>query len=487
MALSSTIPSIPEAKMAVAADGQTEGQHLDLNGNVFELPNFTMKEIFDAIPAHCFKPSILRSMAYVVRDAFYCATLMYLAVTYIPLLPNPYLRFAAWVAYTTVQGFVFTGIWILAHECGHGAFSKNKQLNYTMGLLMHSFLLVPFHSWRLSHSQHHKSTGNIEKDTAFVPSSRESWIARNFGPSAKANMVELAELAEDSPISTLYTAILGQLFGWPAYLLWNLTGQEYGGTKGMKISHFYFGEDSVFFKKNELSLIMLSDLVVGAMITALVIAGQVFGSWNVIVLWGVPWLWVNNWIVAITFLQHTDATMPHYNNKTWTFARGATATIDRDLGFIDTHLFHDIIGTHVCHHLVSTIPFYHAGEASEHIKKVMGKHYRADVKTGFWHAFWKSQRTCKFVEETAGAEGSGVFMYRNLYNKPGQTPAQNLVGTDKNGRNVESQTGGRGAAPVKTSSAPSAMATAMSSSRNLEARRRLSQSAQLNLPLLAEG
>lgn len=181
--------------------------------------------------------------------------------------------------------------------------------------------------------------------------------------------------------------------------------------------------------------------------------------------------------------------MPHYNNKTWTFARGATATIDRDLGFIDTHLFHDIIGTHVCHHLVSTIPFYHAGEASEHIKKVMGTHYRADVKTGFWQAYWNAQRSCKFVEETAGAEGSGVFMYRNLYNKEGQTAAQNLVGSDKNGRNVEGQTSGRGVAPPVKTSAPSAIATAMSSSRNLEARRRLSQSAQLraNLPLLAEG
>jgi omega-6 fatty acid desaturase (delta-12 desaturase) len=178
--------------------------------------------------------------------------------------------------------------------------------------------------------------------------------------------------------------------------------------------------------------------------------------------------------------------MPHYNNKTWNFALGATATIDRDLGFIDTHLFHDIIGTHVCHHLVSTIPFYHAGEASIHIKKVMGKHYKADVKTGFWQAFWNNQRTCKFVEETAGAEGSGVYMYRNMYNREGETAPQNLVSSEKNGWNVERQTAGCG--PVKTA-VPSAMATAMSSSRNLEARRRLSQSAQLraNLPLLAEG
>jgi omega-6 fatty acid desaturase (delta-12 desaturase) len=168
--------------------------------------------------------------------------------------------------------------------------------------------------------------------------------------------------------------------------------------------------------------------------------------------------------------------MPHYDNRTWTFARGATATIDRDLGFIDTHLFHDIIGTHVCHHLVSTIPFYHAGEASIHIKKVMGQHYKADTTTGFWTAFWKNQRTCKFVEETEGQEGSGVYFFRNLYNKPGQAKARDL-------------TGGRAADAKEEQSKPiNAIATAMYD-RKLDARRRLSHSAQLhaNLPLLADG
>lgn len=181
--------------------------------------------------------------------------------------------------------------------------------------------------------------------------------------------------------------------------------------------------------------------------------------------------------VAITFLQHTDASMPHYDNNTWTFARGATATIDRDLGFIDTHLFHDIIGTHVCHHLISTIPFYHAGEASQHIKRVMGKHYKADVKTPFWTAFWRNQRTCKFVEESEGMEGQGVYMYRNLYNRDGATKPLQLA--DK----LEVKEKAERAEKV------GAIAAAMSTSRNLDARRRFSQSAQsrANLPLLADG
>jgi len=103
----------------------------------------------------------------------------------------------------------------------------------------------------------------------------------------------------------------------------------------------------------------------------------------------------------------------------------------------------------------------------------MGQHYKADVKTPFWTAFWKNQRTCKFVEETAGAEGSGVYMYRNLNNRAGETQPQRLAVGEK----------------LEVKESKSSMATAMASSRNLDARRRLSQSAQLraNLPLLADG
>lgn len=188
--------------------------------------------------------------------------------------------------------------------------------------------------------------------------------------------------------------------------------------------------------------------------------------------------------VAITFLQHTDASMPHYDNNTWNFARGATATIDRDLGFIDTHLFHDIIGTHVCHHLVSTIPFYHAGEASQHIKKVMGQHYKADVKTPFWTAFWKNQRSCKFVEESEGMEGSGVYMYRNLYKREGEVHAKDFTdGKADAVKENESKTVSK-VVPV------GAMASAVSTSRNAKASRRFSQSvserAKAGLPLLSE-
>lgn len=161
---------------------------------------------------------------------------------------------------------------------------------------MHSFLLVPFHSWRITHSAHHKATGNLEKDTAFVPHTRESWIESNIGPKADAAAVELAHLAEDAPLVVLYNCIVHQLLGWPGYLFLNLTGQQYPEKKFPYLSHFMPSEEVPFWKKEQVSLIWLSDFGVLAMIGLLALGGQIFGHFNMFALYVVPYLWVNNWI-----------------------------------------------------------------------------------------------------------------------------------------------------------------------------------------------
>ena len=79
---------------------------------------------------------------------------------------------------------------------------------------------------------------------------------------------------------------------------------------------------------------------------------------------------------------------------------------------------HGIVETHVLHHFVSTIPFYHADEASEAIKPVMGRHYRADTKDGtigFLRSIWKSARMCQWVEPNDNAQGinKSVHFFRN--------------------------------------------------------------------------
>lgn len=417
----SSLPSPTSSVTSLESNGEKKSKPLlDTYGNVFELPDFTIKELRDAIPAHCFERSTLRSLSYVLRDLILVGTNFYLASTYIPKVDNLYIRIVLWGLYTVAQGLFGTGLWVLAHECGHGAFSPRKQVNDLVGWIIHSALLVPYYSWKISHSKHHKATGHMERDMVFVPKTRQQYLQR-IGS-------QFGELMEETPISTLTHLILQQLFGWPMYLFTNVTGHNYherqseGRGKGKKNGYFggvnHFDPRSPLYESKDAMLILWSDLGIAITGYVLYLAVQKWGWVNVAVYYGIPYLWVNHWLVAITFLQHTDPSLPHYHPESWTYARGAAATIDREFGFIGRHLLHGIIETHVAHHFISTIPFYHADEATEAVKKVMGKHYRSDTRGGPWgfiKALYTTGRLCQFVEESEGAEGegAGVLFFRN--------------------------------------------------------------------------
>merc|ERR550537_135426 len=74
-----------------------------------------------------------------------------------------------WAAYWWVAGTIWTGAWVIAHECGHGAFSDNKVIQDTVGYILHSSLLVPYFSWQHSHAVHHANTNHITKGETHVP------------------------------------------------------------------------------------------------------------------------------------------------------------------------------------------------------------------------------------------------------------------------------------------------------------------------------
>ncbi|CAI6328446.1 unnamed protein product [Periconia digitata] len=430
----------------------SRGKLLDTNGNEFEIPDYTIKQIRDAIPAHCFERSAVKGFYYVFRDIASLAATFYLFHNYVTpeTIPSTPVRAALWAGYTVVQGLFGTGLWVMAHECGHQSFSTSKVLNDTVGWFAHSALLVPYFSWKISHGKHHKATGHMERDMVFVPKTRDEYASR-IGKFAH----ELHELTEETPIATAIHSVGQQLAGWPLYLIANVTGHNYherqaeGKGKSKKngfgggVNHFL--PSSPLYEKKDEHLILLSDLGLALTGSALYYVGSNFGWNNLLVWYFIPYLWVNHWLVAITFLQHTDPTLPHYDAQTWTYTRGAAATIDREFGFVGRTLLHGIVETHVLHHYVSQIPFYNADEASEAIKKVMGKHYRSDTEggaIGFLKAMWTSARRCQWVEPSEGAEGEGkgVFFFRNRngYGVPPQKlSAPTAKATAGNGAKME--------------------------------------------------
>ncbi|KAG0150931.1 hypothetical protein CROQUDRAFT_651783 [Cronartium quercuum f. sp. fusiforme G11] len=384
--------------------------------SIFTPPNFTIKELLGAIPDHCFERSAIKSFAYVLWDLLLSSILIYSATHIDSYLGNTgsivngslgrILNVGAWAIYGYAIGLVWTGIWVLAHECGHQSFSTSKTLNNSVGWVLHSALLVPYHSWRISHAQHHAATGHMSRDQVFVPKTRsQRGIAplpadaskREKDGALESDLYEkMDDLLEDAPLWVLFNLVIQQLVGWPAYIITNASGQA---RYPAWTNHFH--PQSIMFDQRHRSQVLLSDLGIGIMLSLLTFLGLRTSFGTVFKYYIVPYLWVNHWLVLITFLQHTDPLLPHYRDGAFSFQRGALCTIDRNIhGF----LFHGIAETHVAHHLCSKIPHYNAWDATKALKEKLGHHYM-QTDENFWVSLWKSYRLCRFVED----EGDVVF------------------------------------------------------------------------------
>jgi omega-6 fatty acid desaturase / acyl-lipid omega-6 desaturase (Delta-12 desaturase) len=279
------------------------GKLTDTYGNQFEVPDYTVNDIRNAIPKHCFERSGLRGLSYVARDIGSLATTFFLFNKFVTAenIPSTPVRAALWFVYTVLQGFFGTGLWVLAHECGHQSFSPSKILNDTTGWFCHSALLVPYFSWKISHGKHHKATGHMERDMVFVPKTRQEYATR-IGKFVH----ELHELTEETPIATIIHSIGQQLLGWPMYLFANVTGHNFherqpeGRGKGKSNGFFkgvnHFDLSSPLYEAKDAKLILLSDLGLAITITALVMLSKTYGFSNMAVWYFAPYLWVNNWL-----------------------------------------------------------------------------------------------------------------------------------------------------------------------------------------------
>ena len=358
-----------------------------------ERPPFTLTDLKKAVPPHCFQPTLVESFAHLAWDLVLCALGVgaILAVDHgIGLLALPAaaavaLRVAAWAAYTFLQGVTMTGLWVIAHECGHGGFSTSDTVNDVVGFIVHTALYVPYFAWQRSHSNHHHYTNNLAKDEVFVPSRANN----------DAEVKQAHALARRSPIVVALNLAVVLLFGWPLYLIIDSTSHprtEFAN---------HFSPSSSIFKPADYTKIVLSNLGLLVWTGVLVWLGSIVGSGLLLCLYLPPLLVTNAFLVSITFLQHTDATLPHYDDADWTWLRGALCTVDRTMGrWLDRRL-HFIHSTHVCHHIFSRVPFYRAEEATRALVKALGSYYNK-TDASFAGALYTNFRDCNYLEPGKG-------------------------------------------------------------------------------------
>ncbi len=363
------------------------------------------RDIRAVIPEDCFEPDTATSLAYLSVSLVGTALCTAFGVGMAGIIgTSSIFTLPIWAAYSAVTGTVAMGLWVLAHECGHGAFSKDKRIQDTVGYVIHSLLLVPYYSWQRSHAVHHQYTNHMGLGETHVPEPMEKDEDGSHG--LRASFLETFGEKNGIRAWGALQAFLHLGVGWPAYLLIGATG---GPDRGMT-NHFYpdpLSEPKLpnkeLFPGNWKAKVSQSDIGIAAVVSGLMVWTLCRGFGEVMAFYGGPLLIVNAWLVLYTWLQHTDVDVPHFSDEDHSFVKGALHTIDRPYDKMDPwgaidFLHHKIGSTHVAHHFDSTIPHYKAQVATDAIKENFPDLYLYE-DTPIFQALWRVCKGCATVEK----------------------------------------------------------------------------------------
>jgi omega-6 fatty acid desaturase (delta-12 desaturase) len=64
---------------------------------------------------------------------------------------------------TIPAGLFLLRLFLIQHDCGHGAFFHRRGSNDWLGRALGLLTFTPYEYWRQSHAQHHASTGNLDR------------------------------------------------------------------------------------------------------------------------------------------------------------------------------------------------------------------------------------------------------------------------------------------------------------------------------------
>lgn len=231
-------------------------------------------------------------------------------------------------------------LFIIQHDCGHGAFFASARANDWMGRVLSLFTFIPYGLWRRAHNLHHAGSGNLER--------------RGAGAIDTLTVREYQGL--DSRRRLLYRIyrhpLLLLLIGPPIYILLLL---RFPPPQSVPFLHDYHPLPVKEAWSSVMALNIVLLLVYGGLIAA-------FG-WKTGLLAYVPVIvcafWVGQWLFFIQH-QYEDAYWQH--QEEWNYLEAALHgssyyKLPRVLQW-----FTGNIGFHHIHHLCPGIPNYRLEE-----------------------------------------------------------------------------------------------------------------------------
>ena len=241
-----------------------------------------------------------------------------------------------------LAGFTMWCMWCIGHDAGHGTVSRKNWINWIVGEISHSvFCLTPFIPWKKSHLLHHLNHNHLTRDYS------HQWFIREeaedlhpvFKLSHKTRNVQLPIL----------------------YLVYLLLGVPDGGHV------FFYGR---MWEKESMKEKLKASISSAVSLTTALSLWMNMGTADFAVVCFAPWLVLSFWLFMVTYLQHHSDDGKLYTDETWTFAKGAFETVDRDYGKWVNRMSHHMMDGHVIHHLFFTkVPHYRLEEATIALQK----------------------------------------------------------------------------------------------------------------------
>jgi omega-6 fatty acid desaturase (delta-12 desaturase) len=104
------------------------------------------------------------------RQPRHARSIVELAITVVPFVLLWILCWAALrnghllgILLAVPAGAFLLRLFLIQHDCGHGAFFSNQRINDWVGRVLGVLTLTPYNYWRRCHAIHHSNTGNLDE------------------------------------------------------------------------------------------------------------------------------------------------------------------------------------------------------------------------------------------------------------------------------------------------------------------------------------
>ena len=89
-------------------------------------------------------------------------TALPLAVVWLAMLWSLSVSYWLTLALAVPAALLVARMFMLQHDCGHGAFFKSQRVNNAVGFAIGVLTLVPYEYWRKTHAIHHATSGDLD-------------------------------------------------------------------------------------------------------------------------------------------------------------------------------------------------------------------------------------------------------------------------------------------------------------------------------------